>query len=111
MWHDHGQECSICLSHQNVYICLVCGTYLHVWNPLVVFLVGEGREYACLHALAPERSSRLPEYQYKEVGAILWLQNRFYCVPDNYEIVDPYLDDIKAALDPEFSKSAFISFS
>lgn len=30
---------------------------------------------------------------------------RFYCIPDNYEIIDYSLDDIKMALDPEFTDS------
>ena len=36
--------------------------------------------------------------------------SRFYCIPDNYEITDPYLDDIKAALDPKFTECTYSSF-
>ena len=28
---------------------------------------------------------------------------RFYCLPDNYEVFDPSLNDIKMALDPEYT--------
>jgi U4/U6.U5 tri-snRNP-associated protein 2 len=30
---------------------------------------------------------------------------RFYCLPDNYEIIDSSLDDIKYVLNPTFKKA------
>lgn len=31
---------------------------------------------------------------------------RFYCLPDNYEIIDSSLDDIKYVLNPTFTQEA-----
>ena len=75
---------SVSLSHNNVYCCLICSKYFQ----------GRGKgTHAYLHALDCKH------YVY------LNLHNaKFYCLPDNYEIVDPSLDDILYQLNPMFTQ-------
>ena len=65
---------SVSLSHTNVYVCLVCSKYFQ----------GRGKgTHAYTHAL--------------ETGHHVFLNlhtAKFYCLPDNYEIYDPSLEDI-----------------
>ena len=81
---DFEKLCSISLSHLNVYACLVCGKYFQ----------GRGRKsHAYTHSV--------------ETGHHVFLNLftlKFYCLPDNYEIIDPSLDDITYLLNPTFSK-------
>ena len=88
---DMEKVCSVSLSKQNVYCCLVCGK----------FLSGRGKA--------------TPAYTHSvQHGHFVYLkldltsgdnqgQGRFYCLPDNYEVVDPSLDDIKYSLSPSYS--------
>ena len=39
----------------------------------------------------------------KKSSSLQYLPSRFYCLPDNYEVFDPSLNDIKMALDPEYT--------
>ncbi|CBK23430.2 uncharacterized protein [Blastocystis hominis] len=80
---DLEKECSVTLSHKNVYVCLVCGVYLQgrAENTPVYF-----------HSMQEDHHVFLNTETKK-----------FYCLPDNYEIVDHSLEDIKMALDPEFT--------
>ena len=74
----------VSLSHNNVYCCLICSKYFQ----------GRGKgTHAYLHALDCKH------YVY------LNLHNaKFYCLPDNYEIIDPSLDDILYQLNPMFTQ-------
>lgn len=82
---DFEKLCSISLSHMNVYVCLVCGKYFQ----------GRGKgTHAHTHAL--------------DCGHHVFLNlhtAKFYCLPDNYEVYDPSLDDILYQLNPTFTKS------
>merc|ERR1712176_1007934 len=82
---DFEKLCSISLSHMNIYCCLVCGGYFQ----------GRGKgPHAYVHAL--------------ESGHHVFLNlhtAKFYCLPDNYEVVDPSLDDILYQLKPTFVQS------
>ncbi|KAK8808502.1 hypothetical protein WA158_008403 [Blastocystis sp. Blastoise] len=81
---DSEKECSVCLSHKNVYICLVCGLYLQ----------GRGEStYAYSHSV------QMDHHVFMNIET-----QRFYCLPDNYEVIDDTLNDIKLALDPVFTK-------
>ncbi|GMS79808.1 hypothetical protein PENTCL1PPCAC_1983, partial [Pristionchus entomophagus] len=80
---DFEKLCSISLSHLNVYACMVCGKYFQ----------GRGTNtHAYTHSLDTDHR------------VFLNLQTlKFFCLPDNYEVVDPSLDDIKYVLKPHFS--------
>jgi len=79
---DFEKLCSVSLTRINVYACLVCGKYFQGRGPSThayLHSVGEGHHvFLNLHTL------------------------RFYCLPDNYEIIDSSLDDIKYVLNPTF---------
>ncbi len=80
---DMEKVCSVTLSTMNVYCCLVCGK----------FLSGRGKS--------------TPAYTHSvQHGHFVYLnmqEERFYCLPDNYEILDPSLNDIKGCLAPRFT--------
>ncbi|GMT09097.1 hypothetical protein PFISCL1PPCAC_394 [Pristionchus fissidentatus] len=80
---DFEKLCSISLSHLNVYACMVCGKYFQ----------GRGTNtHAYTHSLDTDHR------------VFLNLQTlKFFCLPDNYEVTDPSLDDIKYVLKPHFS--------
>lgn len=69
---DFEKLCSVSLTRINVYACLVCGKYFQ----------GRGSNtHAYTHSVA--------EYHH----VFLNLSSlRFYCLPDNYEIIDSSLD-------------------
>ena len=81
---DFEKCCSVSLSPLNVYACLVCGRYYQ----------GRGlATHAFTHAL--------------DAGHRLFMKlegGRVYCLPDNYEVADRSLDDVRAVLDPRFTK-------
>ncbi|GLD91522.1 hypothetical protein PINS_up021078 [Pythium insidiosum] len=83
---DFEKVCSISLSDQNVYACLVCGKYFQ----------GRGRNtHAFTHSVQAGHH------------VFINLQNdRIYCLPDNYEVIDTALQPIKNALRPTFSADA-----
>ncbi|XP_015764164.1 PREDICTED: U4/U6.U5 tri-snRNP-associated protein 2-like [Acropora digitifera] len=85
---DFEKLCSVSLSHINVYACLVCGKYFQ----------GRGRRsHAYTHSV--------------QVGHHVFLNLRtlkFYCLPDNYEVIDSSLDDIKYVLNPTFAKDEIL---
>ncbi|KAH0568896.1 U4/U6.U5 tri-snRNP-associated protein 2 [Cotesia glomerata] len=81
---DFEKLCSVSLSRINVYACLVCGKYFQ----------GRGTNtHAYTHSVAESHHVFLNLHTLK-----------FYCLPDNYEIVDSSLDDIKYVLNPTFGK-------
>ncbi|CCD69090.1 Ubiquitin carboxyl-terminal hydrolase 39 [Caenorhabditis elegans] len=86
---DFEKQCSVSLSHQNVYACMVCGKYFQ----------GRGTNtHAYTHALETDHH------------VFLNLQTlKFYCLPDNYEVIDPSLEDIKYVLKPTYTKEMIAS--
>lgn len=82
---DFEKLCSISLSRINVYACLVCGKYFQ----------GRGTNtYAYTHSVAEAHHVFLNLHTLK-----------FYCLPENYEIIDSSLDDIKYVLNPTFTET------
>lgn len=81
---DFLRQCSVTLSNQNVYACLVCGKYFS----------GRGvKTPAYFHAL--------------EVGHHVYINmetKKVYVLPEGYEVKSKSLDDIKVVVDPQFSK-------
>lgn len=83
---DFEPTCSLTLSSgPHIYACLVCGKFFR----------GKGKQTpAYLHCINENHN------------VFLHLQKgTFWCLPDDYEIVDPSLDDIKSAFKPIYSKS------
>mmetsp|Transcript_4482 Transcript_4482/g.9640 ORF Transcript_4482/g.9640 Transcript_4482/m.9640 type:complete len:537 (-) Transcript_4482:876-2486(-) len=80
---DFEKCCSVSLSHVNVYVCLVCGKYFQ----------GRGlNTHAYTHSL--------------ETGHHMFMKTdsgRVYCLPDNYEVIDRSLDDVRYVLNPKFT--------
>ena len=80
---DFEKLCSITLSNQNVYACLVCGKYFS----------GRGTKTpAYFHAL--------------EVGHHVYINmetKKVYVLPEGYEVKSNSLDDIKFVVDPNFT--------
>ncbi|XP_028515619.1 U4/U6.U5 tri-snRNP-associated protein 2 [Exaiptasia diaphana] len=81
---DFEKLCSISLSHVNVYACLVCGKYFQ----------GRGR-----HSHAYTHSVSVDHHVFLNLHTL-----KFYCLPDNYEVIDSSLEDIKYVLNPTFTK-------
>ncbi|XP_064633656.1 ubiquitin carboxyl-terminal hydrolase 39-like [Lineus longissimus] len=81
---DFEKLCSVSLSHLNVYACLVCGKYFQ----------GRGfKSHAYTHSVLD--------------GHHVFLNletHRFYCLPDNYEVIDSSLADITYVLNPTFTQ-------
>ncbi|XP_062594467.1 ubiquitin carboxyl-terminal hydrolase 39-like [Saccostrea cucullata] len=79
---DFEKLCSVSLSHINVYACLVCGKYFQ----------GRGKlSHAYTHSVQESHHVFLN-----------LLTQKFYCLPDNYQIIDSSLDDIIYVLNPTF---------
>jgi len=72
---DFEKLCSITLSNNNVYACLVCGKYFQ----------GRGmKSHAYTHSV------QFSHHVYINLNTL-----KFYCLPDNYQVIDSSLDDIK----------------
>ena len=81
---DFEKLCSVSLSRINVYACLVCGKYFQ----------GRGHNtHAYTHSVSDEQHRVFVNLATK----------KFYCLPDNYEIIDPSLSDIIYVLDPTYT--------
>jgi U4/U6.U5 tri-snRNP-associated protein 2 len=80
---DFEKCCSVSLSPNNVYACLVCGKYFAGRGP---------NTHAYTHSL--EATHHV--FMNLHTGKV-------YCLPDAYEIVDRSLDDIRHVLDPTFT--------
>lgn len=80
---DFEKLCSVSLSRINVYACLVCGKYFQ----------GRGNKtHAYTHSVSD--------------GHRVFLNletKKFYCLPDNYEVIDASLGDILYVLNPTFT--------
>lgn len=74
---DFEKLCSVNMSHLNVYACLVCGKYFQGRGPST---------HAYTHSLMSDH------HVFLNLGTL-----KFYCLPDNYEIIDSSLEDIKYA--------------
>nr|CDS26550.1 u4:u6.u5 tri snrnp associated protein 2 [Hymenolepis microstoma] len=86
---DFEKLCSVSLSHLNVYACLVCGNYFQGRGP---------NTHVHTHSVNENHH------------VFLNLEtHRFYCLPDNYEIVDGSLEDITYLLNPLFQKDVIKS--
>ncbi|KAK3089752.1 hypothetical protein FSP39_006198 [Pinctada imbricata] len=83
---DFEKLCSVSLSHINVYACMVCGKYFQ----------GRGKmSHAYTHSV--------------QEGHHVYLNlqtQKFYCLPDNYQIIDSSLEDIIYVLNPTFTTEA-----
>ena len=86
---DFEKVCSISLSNQNVYACLVCGKYFQ----------GRGvNTHAYTHSL--------------NVGHHVFVNlhtDLIYCLPDNYQVLDTSLKSIQDALRPSFRPSDILT--
>ncbi|CAK9787134.1 cysteine proteinase [Cutaneotrichosporon oleaginosum] len=80
---DFERLCSKSLSNINVYACLVCGKYFQ----------GRGRgSWAYRHAVGENHR--------------VWLNlatEKFYVLPEGYEVTDPSLKDVLAVLNPRYT--------
>jgi U4/U6.U5 tri-snRNP-associated protein 2 len=80
---DFEKVCSISNSHLNVYVCLVCGKYFQ----------GRARgSPVYFHSL---------EHNHHVIMKLD--TGRVYCIPDNYEVLDSSLQDIKHNLNPKYA--------
>jgi len=88
---DFEKVCSVSLSSLNPYCCLACGT----------FFQGRGKHtQAYTHAV--------------QEGHYVWINlqtGNVYCLPDDYEVADASLNDIKYNLNPSFSQDDIIALS
>ncbi|XP_037964253.2 U4/U6.U5 tri-snRNP-associated protein 2 isoform X2 [Plutella xylostella] len=83
---DFEKLCSVSLTRINVYACLVCGKYFQ----------GRGTNtHAYTHSVADSHHVFLNLHTLK-----------FYCLPDNYEVIDSSLNDIKYVLNPIFESDS-----
>lgn len=80
---DFEKVCSVSLSNMNVYSCLVCGKFFQGRGP---------------HTQAHTHSVQAFHHVFMNLH-----NAKIYCLPDNYEVQDSSLDDIKLALFPTFS--------
>lgn len=135
---DFEKLCSVSLTNNNVYACLVCGKYFQglvyvcVTSPLELHLSMSFRAWSALTCLHPQCTGMyvclvlIPLVSpllyvhlylwylwyhyipttvvwfrltlYTQVGHHVFLNLetlQFYCLPDNYQIIDPSLEDIK----------------
>lgn len=87
---DFEKVCSVTLTNLNIYACLTCGKYLQ----------GKGKStQAYLHSLEESHHVyiALSTGSSNEAGKI-------WCLPDNYEVEDASLNDIRYNLMPLFTK-------
>jgi U4/U6.U5 tri-snRNP-associated protein 2 len=80
---DFEKVCSVTLQNLNVYACLVCGKYYQ----------GRGRSSpAHFHSLQANHHVFINLHSFK-----------VYCLPDNYEVNDSSLEDVKYVLNPTYT--------
>ncbi|GAM18016.1 hypothetical protein SAMD00019534_011910, partial [Acytostelium subglobosum LB1] len=80
---DFEKICSISFVNLNVYACLVCGRFFQGKSE------GSHAHYHCLQA---------------NHHVFVNLHNqKIYCLPDDYQVIDPSLDDIKYLINPTFT--------
>lgn len=81
---DFEKLCSVSLSHHNVYGCLVCGK----------FFQGRGSK-----SPAHTHSVQVDHHVFVNLQS-----GTIYCLPDDYIVDDPSLNDIKFNLSPKFNE-------
>ena len=89
--------CSVTLQTgpHNIYACLVCGKHFAGRGPQTpAYIHAVEESHYCFVHLSQQQQ------QQQQQQAI-----KFYCLPDNYEIIDASLQDIRAALHPTFSEN------
>ncbi|KAJ1966464.1 U4 U6.U5 tri-snRNP-associated protein [Dipsacomyces acuminosporus] len=80
---DFERLCSVSLSNNNVYACLVCGKYYQ----------GRGKQtHAYFHSINDDH------HVFINLRTL-----RVYVLPDNYEVKDKSLNDIKSIIQPTFT--------
>lgn len=89
---DFAKFCSVTLSPQNVYCCLTCGK----------FFTGKSTS-------SPAYTHSVSTSHYVFMALDKKLLGRVFVLPDNYEVVDRSLDDIRAALNPTYTPQAVAS--
>lgn len=81
---DFEKQCSVTLVNLNIYVCLVCGKYF------------QGRA----------RGS--PAYTHSlDCGHCIFMNlatTKIYCLPDDYEVVDPSLNDVQYNMRPSYTR-------
>jgi len=89
---DFEKLCSITLSNNNVYACLVCGKYFQglllinsIRYKFSFYFSGRGQK-SCAYTHSVEGEHHV----FINLHSL-----QFFCLPDNYEIIDSSLDDIK----------------
>lgn len=90
---DFEKLCSITLSNNNVYACLVCGKYfqggfhscLRMEKSCPFSCLGRGQK-SCAYT----HSVEVEHHVFINLHSL-----QFFCLPDNYEIIDSSLDDVK----------------
>ena len=88
---DFEKLCSVSLSPLHVYGCLVCGR----------FFQGRGRRsHAFFHSVDASHHVFINLHT-----------ERFYCLPDGYEVHDPSLHDIQFNLRPHYSREEVAALS
>ena len=101
---DQQKACSVSLSTLNVYACLICGKFLQGKS--------SGTQ-AYMHSLQVkgekeeenENGERKEQKQHNLfIGVTGEKAGRIFCLPDNYEVKDTSLNDIKFNLNPVFSE-------
>ena len=111
---DFEKLCSVSLSNHNVYACLVCGKYFQGRGPAsyaYLHSVHVGHHvFANLRTLRVRvRDSRTRAWRPRSPrhmsGAVTrgHVHAQVYCLPDNYEVIDSSLDDIKSVVRPAFT--------
>ena len=81
---DFEKVCSVTLSNVNIYVCLVCGK----------FFQGRGKDTPVyIHSMENEH------HLFMNLN-----DAKVWSVPDNYEVLDDSLHDIKYNLNPKFTK-------
>uniref|UniRef100_A0A0N4ZCY4 ubiquitinyl hydrolase 1 n=1 Tax=Parastrongyloides trichosuri TaxID=131310 RepID=A0A0N4ZCY4_PARTI len=82
---DLQRVCSVSGISRNVYVCLVCGKYLHGQEPFTP---------AWDHAF--DENHRI-FYSFRT--------SNFYCLPDRYKIIDTELENVRNEIDPKFDEN------
>ena len=126
---DFEKLCSVTMSNQNVYACLVCGKYFqgrgrgthaythsleaghHVYINLNTLKVSFPSQPMALLSNACVSASFLPFQTCPFSSFALCVLCQFYCLPDNYEVIDSSLDDIKVRLCGDFGVFCALSLS
>lgn len=86
---DLDPVCSVSLEREHVYACLVCGKYFR----------GRGRQ-------TPAYTHSVEESHFVFVHLS---KGTFHCLPDDYEIKSPSVQDIRDALHPTFTPESVAS--